>query len=105
MLYSDRPKFKVNSRLAGTPEENKAAVLRTIATFGTWSVDESNNNLIMHIEGSIFPNQEGMDISRWVYVYQADGNSPGDQLADKLEVANPLTGTLGVTVNLWKRVN
>ena len=38
IVLPDRPNFKVNNRLEGTPEENKAAVHGTTATFGTWSV-------------------------------------------------------------------
>src|SRR5262245_27705235 len=34
----DRPKFKGNTRLDGTAEENKAATAGTVAAFGTWSV-------------------------------------------------------------------
>lgn len=39
IVLPNRPNFKVNNRLEGTPEENKAAVHGTTATFGTWSVD------------------------------------------------------------------
>src|ERR1700674_1241380 len=31
----DRPKFESNNRLQGTPEENKAVLLGTAASFGT----------------------------------------------------------------------
>src|SRR4029079_12282088 len=34
-----REKFKANSRIKGTPEENTAAVIGTTASFGTWSID------------------------------------------------------------------
>src|SRR5882672_3134436 len=34
IVRPDTPKFKINNRLQGTPEENKAAVHGTTATFG-----------------------------------------------------------------------
>jgi hypothetical protein len=47
LVLPDRPKFKINNRLEGTPEENKAAVQGTTATFGTWSVDEASKTCAM----------------------------------------------------------
>ena len=58
-MLPDRPNFKVNNRLEGTPDENKAAVHGTTATFGTWSVDEANKTITVRNEGSMFPNQVG----------------------------------------------
>src|SRR6185436_17932231 len=55
----DRPKFKMNSRMEGTPEENTAAVHATTATFGTWSVDEASKTLLIRNEGGMYPNQIG----------------------------------------------
>ena len=37
-IRSDLPKFELNNRQAGTPEENKAVVHGSIAFFGTYSV-------------------------------------------------------------------
>ena len=45
IVLPNRPNFKVNNRLEGTPEENKAAVHGTTATFGTWSIDEASKTL------------------------------------------------------------
>jgi Lipocalin-like domain len=61
-----RPKFKGNTRLDGTSEENKAAIAGTVASFGTWSVDEATNTLITRIEGNLFPNDEGREQRRLV---------------------------------------
>jgi hypothetical protein len=61
-----RPKFKGNTRLDGTPEENKAAIAGTVASFGTWSVDEATNTLITLIDGNLFPNDEGREQRRLV---------------------------------------
>jgi len=61
-----RPKFAGKTRLDGTPEENKAAVAGTVASFGTWSVDEATNTLITRVDGNLFPNDEGREQRRLV---------------------------------------
>jgi hypothetical protein len=91
----DRPKFEANNRLQGTPEENKVALAGTYATFGTWSVNETEGTLIRHIEGSAsFPNEEGRD-TKWSVTLT------GDEL--KVSVPAPAAG--GRTDLLLKRVN
>jgi hypothetical protein len=65
-LNPARPKFKGNTRLDGTPEENKAAIAGAVASFGTWSVDEATNTLVTHVEGNLFPNDEGREQRRLV---------------------------------------
>jgi hypothetical protein len=65
-LNPTRPKFKGNTRLDGTPEENKAAIAGSVAAFGAWSVDEATNTLVTRIEGSLFPNDEGLEQRRLV---------------------------------------
>lgn len=56
---SDLPKFDSNNRQAGTPEENKAVVQGSIAVFGAYSVNGTDNIITFHIEGSTFPNWNG----------------------------------------------
>jgi hypothetical protein len=92
-VQADRLKFAIENRLKGTPEENTAALRGTIASFGTWSVDEVNKTLTLHIEGSIFPNQDGTQSKREVSI-------SGDNL--KLFV---LAGASGARAeNLYTRV-
>ena len=43
---SDLPKFASNNRVAGTPEENTAIVQGSLAYFGTYSVSETDKNLL-----------------------------------------------------------
>jgi hypothetical protein len=92
LVRPDRPKFKVNNRLEGTPEENKTAVQGTSATFGTWSVDEASKTLTVHYEGSLFPNQVGTDAKRTVSV-----------TGDELKVSNPATASGLKSDTVWKR--
>jgi Lipocalin-like domain len=92
IVHPDRPKFKVNNRLKGTPEENMAAVHGTTATFGTWTVDEASKTVTVHYEGSMFPNQAGTDAKRTVSV-----------TGDELKVSNPATASGMKADSVWKR--
>jgi hypothetical protein len=60
-MRSDRPKFSSNSRVKGTPEENKAAVHGSIASFGTYTVNEPEKTVTFRYLGSTFPNREGTE--------------------------------------------
>jgi hypothetical protein len=72
-VRADRPKFKANNRLQGTPEENAAALAGGVGQFGTWSVNQADENFIMHMEGNVgFPNEEGTDQKRSVVSLTAD---------------------------------
>lgn len=93
IVRPDTPKFKVNNRLKGTPEENTAAVHGTTATFGTWSVDEANKMLIVRNEGGMFPNQVGAETKRSVAL-----------TGDELKISNPAPGSGGKSESVWKRV-
>ena len=88
----DVPKFKINNRLKGTPEENAAAVHGTTATFGTWSVDEGSKTVTVRYVGGIFPNQAGTDGKRTVSV-----------TGDELKVSNPNPGSGGTADSVFKR--
>jgi hypothetical protein len=91
MVRSDVPKFKIDNRLEGTPEENASVVHGTAAQFGTWSVDEANKVLITNNDGAMFPNQTGTVSKRTVAL-------TGDEL--RLIVASAAGGT---SEHLWKR--
>ncbi|MFI4987575.1 MAG: lipocalin-like domain-containing protein [Alphaproteobacteria bacterium] len=54
------PKFASNSRINGTPEENKAVVQGSLALFGTYTVDEATRTIIYKVESSTFPNWIGL---------------------------------------------
>jgi hypothetical protein len=88
----NRPHFKDDSRLVGTPEENRAVVVGTVASFGTWTVDEVGNVVIMHIEGNILPNDAGRESRR-----------PFTLTGDVLKWTNPRGSTGRTTEVVWKR--
>jgi len=85
LMRSDLPKYASNNRLAGTAEENKATVQGLIATFGTFTVNETDRSYTVRVEGSSFPNWMGTDIKRTV----------ASVTADELRVNNPAPSTAG----------
>ncbi len=56
----DLPRFASNSRVDGSPEENKAIVQGSIAHFGRYSVDEKARTITFQIDTSTFPNWNGV---------------------------------------------
>jgi hypothetical protein len=60
------PKFAAGKRDAGTPEENKAVLAGLLAFFGTYSVNDADQALILHPEASTFPNWDGADQKRFL---------------------------------------
>jgi len=91
---ADVPKFASNNRTTGTPEENKAAMAGSIAYFGTYTVNDADKMLVMHLEGSTYPNWVGTDQKRTLEL-------SGDEM--KFINQNPSMGQGTVTVT-WKRV-
>lgn len=64
VMAANRPRFASNNRMIGTPEENKAVSQGVVAYFGTYTVDEPNHVVTLHIEQSSFPNWNGTDQQR-----------------------------------------
>jgi hypothetical protein len=58
----DRTKFASGKRDKGTPDENRATVQGSLAYCGTYAV--SKDTLIMKIEASTYPNEEGAEQRR-----------------------------------------
>jgi hypothetical protein len=84
-----RPKFSepARARDAYSAEEYKAATMGLQAQFGTWSVNEADKTLTVHIDGALFPNVEGTDGNFTVSV-------SGDEIT--------LVGAVGSVV--WRRI-
>jgi len=72
LINPDVPKFASNNRIAATPEELKAAYQGSFASFGRYSVDESERSFIFHFEYSTFPNYNGTGQKRYVTAISAD---------------------------------
>jgi len=89
----DIPKFAVNKRDAGTPEENKAVLAGMLGFFGTYSVNEADQVLIIRPEAGTFPNWNGADQKRFLMF-------KGDQMI--WTNRTPAIGAAVVEV-VWKR--
>jgi hypothetical protein len=87
-------KFAANSRIGGTPEENKAAVHGSLAISGTYTVDETTQTLLTKVESSTYPNWVGLEQKRKIEVLTADEFKNSNQ-------AGSIQGA--TTVNSWKR--
>ena len=72
IIRSDIPKYASNSRLNTTPAEDKATVQGSIATVGTYTVNEADRSYTIQVEGSSFPNWNGTAQTRTVASISAD---------------------------------
>jgi hypothetical protein len=90
---ANRAKFKSANRLDATPEESKVVSHDSLAQFGTWSVNEPDKTIILHIEGYLIPNQEGTESKR----------SITSITADELKTTNPGPATGGKTESVYRR--
>jgi hypothetical protein len=81
VVRADIPKFASNSRTAGTPEENKAAMQGGIATFGRYTINEADHTLTLNIERSSYPNWNGTEQKRPITIV-------GDELKYTVPVAS-----------------
>ncbi|WP_271618156.1 lipocalin-like domain-containing protein [Bradyrhizobium sp. CCBAU 51745] len=91
VMRSDRAKYKSNTLWQGTAEENEAIANGTQTYFGTYTVNESDRSIAIHVEGSSFPNWNGSDQKRFVTI-------TGDQLT--LTIRPPSGENVDVT---WRR--
>jgi hypothetical protein len=59
-------------RSAPTPEQYKAIAAGLFAQFGTWSVNEANKTITLHVDGALFPDIEGTDWATFTPVISGD---------------------------------
>lgn len=77
----DLPNVASNNRLTATPEENQAITRGTLSVFGTYSVNEAEGSVTLHVEGSSFPNWNGTQQKRLMTI-------TGDELKITVPVAS-----------------
>ena len=65
-IAAEVPKIANNNRLQATAEENAAIVRGSVAQFGTWTVDEEKQHLILEITSSTFANWRGIKQTRLI---------------------------------------
>jgi hypothetical protein len=70
IMRAARPAFVAESRLAGTAEENRAAVRGMISHFGTYEVDDLSRAIIFRIEGSSYPNWDKTEQKRTFKLFE-----------------------------------
>lgn len=92
-LRPDVAKYVSNNRSQGTPDENKATVQGGIHFFGTYTVNEVDQTFTFHIEGSSFPNYNGLDQKRHAAVN-----------GDELHLTLDRVSAGGSAKQVWKRV-
>ena len=93
LIRRDIPKIASNDRLSGTAEENRAVAQGVVSQFGTYSVNQAEGTLTLHIETSSFPNENGMDQERIITSISAD----------KLQWTNPTPTTPGIAYSTLRR--
>jgi len=93
VMRPDRAKYASHAPWQGTAEEYKATAEGTMTYFGTYSANEADNSIAIHIDGCSFPNWNDGDQKRGVAI-------SGDQLT---LTVHPPTGEIVEVI--WKRAN
>jgi hypothetical protein len=92
VMRSGRAHYAIDSSSQGTEAENKATAQGTITYFRTYSVNEADHTIAIHIDRSSFPNWDGADQKR---IFAITG--------DQLKLTAPLGPTVGKAEVGWKR--
>jgi hypothetical protein len=93
LVIADYPKVASGDPLKTTPEESKAAARGTRAYYGTYSLNEADGTLTLHIERSSFPNQNGGTFKRVIRKLTAG----------ELVYVDPAAAEGRVDTHVWKR--
>jgi Lipocalin-like domain len=91
LLRADLPKY--SNRLQGTPEQYKAVGQGLVAYYGTYSVNEADKVVNVHILGGSFATFNGTDGKRII----------ASLTADELKFTNPATSGGTTADSVWKR--
>jgi Lipocalin-like domain len=93
LIRPDIPKIASKDRLSGTAEENRAVAQGVVSQFGTYSVNEAEGTLTLHVETSSFPNENGTNHERIITSISAD----------KLQWTNPTPTIPGIAYSALRR--
>jgi hypothetical protein len=91
LMRSDLPKYA--DRLRGTPEQEKAVAQGSVAYYGTYTVNEADKVVNVHIAGGSFAKFNGTDGKRLI----------ASLTADELKFTNPATSVGSSADTVWKR--
>jgi hypothetical protein len=89
----DLPKFASNNRAAGTPEENRAVMSKSIAMIGTYLVNSADKTLTFKVDSATFPNWNGTEQKRLL----------SSSTKDELKYITPTASSGGVATVTWQR--
>lgn len=81
VMQSDKWRVKGGTIKSATPDENKRLAQRNLSHFGTYTADEKGGTFTVSIEGSSFPNFEGVKQTRTIIALTND----------RLEYINPVS--------------
>jgi hypothetical protein len=70
LFHTDLP--KIDNRMTGTPDQNKAIAQGIVAMYGSYTVDEANKTIIVKFEGSSFAKFVGTEGKRIITSINAD---------------------------------
>lgn len=93
IIGPDLPRFAANSRAAGTAEENKAVVSKSIGMIGTYSINPADKTLTFRVESATFSNWNGTEQKRLIVTAGKD----------ELRYITPTASSGGVGTVTWKR--
>lgn len=95
IMRPERPRSSINDKSQATNEEIKSAFNGFEAYFGTYEIDEEKAIVSHKIEGSLFPNWEGMTQTRFA---EFSGNQLTLKTPPMPYGGETITGTL-----VWER--
>jgi hypothetical protein len=98
LMRPDRPQFAIGDQMKGSAEEIKANYEGVISYYGSYEFDSENGFVVHRVEGSLFPNWEGLELKRF---FELSG--------DRLKLSTPPTlwggGGEVVGVLIWERID
>jgi hypothetical protein len=92
LVRPDLPKVASNNPETATPEEAKAIAAGSISYFGTYTVNEADKTLTLHVEASSYPNVAG-----------EQKRTISSLTADELKYGNPTSTSGGEIQYVFKR--
>ena len=90
IIGADLPKIASNNRTTGTPE----VMAKTIAVFGTYSVNPADKTITFKLESATFPNWNATEQKRLIVA------ASGDELK-YINAGSSSAG--GIATTIWKR--
>jgi hypothetical protein len=91
LMRADLPKYA--NRLQGTPEQEKAVAEGLVAYYGTYTVNEADKVIVVHIVGGSFATFNGTEGKRIIT----------SLTADELKLTNPANSTGTSAETVWTR--